>query len=213
MALTPLSVSAYPNVPNLPGVPALARLAGANLPLPVLAFADFLGLSIGPPQWGIFTLGGSPVFVVDSVVEVDISADVDVPTYPMESGAFQTYNKVQMPVASKVLMTVGGNQAKRAAFTSALETAKLSLAPYAIITPEITYPSVTITHYEFVRSATSGVSLITAQVWLSEIRVTATSALVNTGGTNGADSSTVGTVQTVPVTSQQLPPITNTGAN
>ena len=212
MALTPISVSPYPNVPDLPGVPALARLAATVVPLPVLAVADMVGLSFGTPQWGLFTLAGTPYFIVDTIVSVELEADADVPKYPQEAGAFQNYNKVQMPFTAKITMATSGSQAKRQAFIAALQAAKDSLTLYSVVMPEYTFQNVTVNHYEFDRSAQGGVSLITATIWITEVRLTATSTTSSTASPNGAAAQSGGTVQTIPVTVQQLPPISAAGA-
>ncbi len=212
MALVPVSVAQYPNVPDLPGVPALARLAATVAPLPVLAVADMLGLSFGTPQWGLFTTGGTPYFTVDTIVSVELQADADVPTYPQEAGAFQNYNKVQLPFTAKITMATGGRQAKRQAFLEALKAAKDSVTLYSVVMPEYTFQNVTVNHYEFERSAQQGASLITATIWITEVRLTATSTTTNTASPNGAAAQSGGTVQTIPVTVQQLPPITAAGA-
>lgn len=237
MALTPIPVSAFPNVPALPGVPSLARIIGANVPLPVLSVADSLGLSIGQSAWGIFDQFGSLLINASSFVDMDFSADSDVPTYPLEGGAFQNYNKVNLPYVVKVTLALSGSftiigaanalasgtllgalnglsgNTSRTNFLASLDATQNSTALVNVVTPEITYANTTITHREFSRSADQGATLLTVSLWFSQINLAATSTVINAASTNGASSQGAGTVQTIPVTSSQLPPIAATGAN
>ena len=205
MPLSPLTVSPYPNVPALPGVPALARLAAAYVPPPLLALADSFGLSIADSQWGVFDKNNAQVLAVDNVVGVDFAGDAEVPTYPQEQGAFGSYNKVQEPYQAQVTFTCGGSEAKRAAFLSGLETLRLSLDLYTVVTPERVYENANVVHYDWSRRFDKGVTLIEAVVALSEIRITATSTYTPAASQNGAAQQNGGTVQTTPYTAAPLP--------
>ena len=218
----------FPNVPAVPGVPALLRQVGAALPLPVLAVADALGLgSLFQPQWGLY-LGGTPVLTAQSVVAVAYQKDVRVSNYPIEEGAFASYNKVQMPFVGKVTYTVGGafspnigaalgatsilsaigdltGASAASTFLAAVDAAANSLQLYDLVTPEMTYANVNVTHYDYQRSARNGATMLTVDVWVEEIRQAPAPAFSSTQSPNGSNPSSGGTVQTVPVTSESLP--------
>lgn len=232
-----MSGTIFPNVPNLPGVPALAREVGANFPLPVLAVADNIGLNFLKPAWGIYDQNNNLVLQASSFVKMELAADSDVPTYPMEGGAFQSYNKVNLPYTVKVTVALSGEASiantassvatgtvsgflngitgttSRANFINAAATAQASTALYSIVTPEVTYTDQTIVHREFRRTAEQGATLLQIDLWFSLINLTATSTVSNSAATNGAAAQSNGTVQTIPVTSTQLPAIQAAGAN
>jgi len=178
----------YPIVPPLPGVPPLPTpLGGLNIPLPGLVFADVLGLgalSIQRPQWGIYTTTGQPILAVDSVFAVEYARDYRISDYPQEFGAFQSYNKVQLPYQAKVTFLISET---RTDFLNAVEQACASLAMVSVITPEVNYPSANLIHYNFRREAVQGVTLVRVDVWVMEVRVTAGVMLTpNSAATPGA---------------------------
>jgi hypothetical protein len=112
---------------------------------------------------------------VDSVNSFEYTRDYKVSDYPQEQGAFQSYNKVQVPYQSKVTFVAAGT---RTTLLNIMEPIAASLALVVIVTPEISYPSANITHYGIrPRQSTSGPAMVYVDVWFEEIRVTAGVAL------------------------------------
>lgn len=58
--------------------------------------------------------------VVASTIEFDFEANYHISDYPQEQGAFQSYNKVQMPFDCRVRLACGGTIAQRQAFLNSL---------------------------------------------------------------------------------------------
>lgn len=203
----------YPNVPNVPGVPSLLRLASASLPLPVLAVADGLGLQsfLTPIRWGIFQ-GGAPVITVDTVLEMGMERDFEISDFPIEQGGFASYNKIARPYNGRIRVAVGGNTTSLSAFFTTLDAIVADLNLYQIVTPEYVYSNANVKHYDYHRKRRSGVTLVQADIWLEEIRPVATAVYASTQSVNGAAQTSGGTAPIIPVTSQQLPPITAAGA-
>jgi hypothetical protein len=179
MPMPNLPVVQFPNVPDLPGVPAVLRVLGA----PVLASANAVlitaglgqfALGLSKPVWGVFDASGNPVAVSDSVVDLDFKADSRIANYPQEAGAFSSYNKVQTPNESRVLLACGGTVADRVAFLVAIEAAKQSTDLYSIVTPEATYLSMNIVGYGLHRTARDGANLLLVALNIEEVRVNAT---------------------------------------
>lgn len=208
-----MTVSLYPQVPNVPGVPALLRLASNSIPLPALNALNVLGIRIGNPLWGIYDSGGGLALAVDSVVEVGASEDSEVPTYPLEKGTFASYNKVAHPVTNKVRVAVGGNDATRAAFLSTLKRIKNDLNLYTIQTPETAYTNANVVHFDYHREQRHGATLLTVDIWFTEIRIQATATFSSSRSVNGSDVSQTGYVQPNAITVQQLPAINAAGVN
>lgn len=214
MPLPNIPVPAFPNVPIAPGVPPVLRSIGkVQDDLIVLAADAFIIYSMFQgPQWGIFDQSGNPVLVGDSVIGMDYRKGYRVADYPIEPGAFESYNKVQTPYDAKITISITGGgllaipgtqKPMRTAFLDALEVACASTNLYAVATPEKNYPNANLIDYGYRRTAEQGVSRIEVDIWLQEIRQAPAAQFTKTAATSGADPVNDGTVQaTTPTTSQ-----------
>lgn len=128
--------------------------------------------------WGIVD-GADLAIAPDSIVAVEVKKEYNLPNYPMEDGAFQSYNKVKEPYDIKVKMSIGGNAAKLDAFLKTLDVLVASLKLYDVVTPDAMYVNANIHHYDFQRTATNGVGLLTVTVWAKEIRTDIIVAFAN----------------------------------
>ncbi len=146
------------------------------------------------PQWGIFDASGTPVVQPDSIFGFEYRVDFRVSDYPVEQGGFGTYDKVSLPYGVKIAMTKGGADADRAQFLNAIQAAVASLDLYTVVTPEISYASANVVHYDYARQSRAGATLLTVDVWLEEVRVTGTSQTSNTAVPSGADPAQGGTI-------------------
>jgi hypothetical protein len=188
------------------GVPPLLNQATAIANTVSLLVSDALYIQslFAPPQWGVAEAGSSSfVLQPDSVISFEIKDELRVSDYPMEPDGFQAYNKVQVPVEIRLTMTKGGSEDDRSAFISSLEQITNVVDPlYDIWTPERVYPNFTIHHYDYRRSATNGVGLLTVEVWFVWIPTApnATGGVANPASPSGASPTTTGTVQPQPAT-------------
>jgi hypothetical protein len=154
-------------------------------------------------RWGIYTTGGAaPLLQADSVGSVEYAQDYRISDYPQEKGAFESYNKVQVPFQAKVEFLLNVN---REPFLQAIGAKLASLDLVQVVTPEISYPSANLTHYGYRRTARNGVTLIAVDVWVEEVRVTATTTLANTASPNGTDPVNDGPQQPTDTTTNQDP--------
>ena len=192
----------YPNVPPLPGVPPLLRAPGAMFSTPPLLSSDTASdpQNSFASQWGIFDQDGNQVLQADSVISFDFKHEFEVSDFPIEDGGFTSYNKVAIPYQPRVVFSRGGTDADRTDFLLALEDLVADTNLYDVVTPEVTYPNANVRHYDYRRTSKEGVTLITANVWLEEIRVTVSSAFSNTKQPSGADTVDDGQIQPVTVT-------------
>lgn len=188
------------------GIPALLnQVASVSNPVS-LVFSDVkgvLGLFAGP-QWGIFNQDGSIALQPDSIISLDFKREWSIPNYPVEQGAFETYNKVALPSDTNIRMTKGGTDIERQNFLIQVSALAGSLTLYNVAMPEGTLIlNVNIIRFDFRRTSTNGVGLLTVDVALREIRVTATAAFSSTAAPSGANPANDGSVQPqVPTTSQ-----------
>jgi Na+-translocating ferredoxin:NAD+ oxidoreductase RnfD subunit len=191
----------FPNVPNVPGVPAILRSvtvpsAGAilNVILGGVAASIF-----GPVVWGIFDQAGNEILLPDSFLDIDFKNDVRVSSYPQESGAFASYNKVNTPYDCRVKMAIGADKATRTAFLDQVDAMLKSIDLYTVITPEKTYMNAALQNYSYRRESSSGVSMITVDLWFLEVRTTGTAQFSAVAQPSGASPVSDGQVQTYEV--------------
>jgi hypothetical protein len=196
----------FPNVPDVPGVPPVNRPPGAPAPQPQVLTGDAPPpYAATPAQWGIFDQNGAPVVLADSVIVFDFRKEYRASNFPIENGAFASYNKVQMPFIGKMAFAKGGTDADRASFLASIQSAcdatnpgdPLSLALFTIVTPEVSYPNVTLTNYDYMRRALNGVTLLNVDVWCEEVRPTAPAQFSSTQAPDGAGTVDDGQVQPV----------------
>lgn len=145
----------------------------------------------GGPQWGIFKDGQS-VIKADSVGEFGVKKEWTISDYPVEEGAFQSYNKVYVPFDARIQFRAGGSVDNRQALLDSIEAIAGDLLLYDAVMPEKTYQSVNVVHYDLRRQYDKGLGILIIDVYLEEVRDTAdaefTSAAADTS-TEGAPAS------------------------
>jgi hypothetical protein len=203
----------------IPGIPPLLNNASAvfnNVSLVESDAAEILGM-FAAPQWGIFDQTGMPVILGDSTIAFDFTGDANVSKYPVEAGGFADYNKVQVPFSAKYTFSKGGSVAERADFLNAVDAAKKSLYLFVALTPEVAYQNINVDHYDVKRTAKSGVTLLTVDVWCEEIRqapalqfsnapTAAPTPITNPANPEAADPVQDGTIQPSVASSQTSTP-------
>lgn len=186
----------FPNVPKLPGVPQLLR--SPNFPAspgPVLgsavAAARLLLALIQQPKWGIYKqtpepttdADGIPTVVVrgrlepvitpDNILDFGYRNEYDISDYPVEEGAFMSYNKVGNPYEASVRFSKGGTESQRRDFLKQIEVVVASLDKFYIMTPERTYKDVNAYRFEVTRRGAGGAYFLTeVDLYFREVRTT-----------------------------------------
>ena len=130
-------------------------------------------------QWGIFDSANKLAVKPDSIISLDFKKDWNLPRYPMELGAFQSYNKVAEPYDVRVRMTLGGTTADHTKFLAQVVKIAASFDLYNVVTPDVIYKNANVFHYDYHRSATNGVGLLTVDLYLAAIRNTIVPAFAN----------------------------------
>lgn len=163
---------------------------------------DLIG-EIAPPgaQWGVFSGGGS-VISADTVTSLDYKQEWAISDYPVERGAFESYDKVALPYDARVRFAAGGAAANREALLSSIAAVAGTTEVFDVVTPEAVYISATISHYNYTRTARQGLGLLQVDLWLLQV-------VQNAGGgqataqPDGAGQLNAGTVQpTLPSSTQ-----------
>jgi hypothetical protein len=234
MAMTPIATPTFPDVPRASGVPSVFRSPVIQTITTIrLLQADVrtIGGMFFGPEWGIFTTGGQPFAIPNSFVSVDYRKEFRISDYPVESGGFQSFNKVATPFDVRVRFAISGPSSStfgdignlltgsqgttRSDFLTQVDLACKSLDLFSVVTPDATYPSVNIVHYDYRRERQNGVGIILVDVWCQEVRVTATTQFSDTKSPEGALNQSGGTVQGQPPTPDQQAsvPLTPAQAN
>jgi hypothetical protein len=193
------------NVPNVAGVPSvLFGALGGNLVslLAGDALALFAG-AIGISPWGIY-YGGIPVVLADNVAAFSYKRGATIADYPIEGGAFVSYDKVQTPFDARFTFTAGGSQIKRQAFLAGLEALVGDTNTYNVVTPDAVYAGVNIVNVDYQRTAVNGVGLVTASVWALQVRSAPLALLTNVIDPSSAGQVNGGPVQVSPASAVQI---------
>lgn len=202
----------YPNVPVFPGVPPVLRVGGApdDAPAPMMADAPEVAAAASL-AWGIYDGQGTIVLQPDSVNTLEFQREFRVEDYPLEQGAFETYNKVALPYEARVTMTKGGSVEDRKQFLGTVDALSFDTNLYSLVTPEETYLNANLTHYTYSRSVSNGAGLITVELTVQEVRITTAPQFSNSKSPSGADAVNDGSVQ--PTTWQEDTSIAGDGSD
>lgn len=173
---------------------------------PNILTTNLAGLGIIPPLWGIFSKQGRSVIAFDNVIAFEYREDWALADYPIEQGAFKTYDKVHTPFHIRMVVSGGRQFSNRQAFLQSIIPVASSVDLYDVVTPELTYLDCNVVHYDYDRRADRGAGLIQVAIWLSQV-----SLIENVNPTNaaakqpsGAPLVVGGQVQAVPTTSPVL---------
>jgi hypothetical protein len=202
-----LSNPLYPNVPALPGVPPVFRgpLNPANRAAtgPPALTQDAKAIAATPAAWGLYTPRGALALAVDSIFSLEPNREYRLSDYPVEQGGFAHYNKVATPGELRVVVTKGGSDADRAAFLSALDVIVASIDLINVVTPDTAFTDINIFRYDYRRNAQNGVTLLTVELQMLEIRQSVQTKYSDSKAPSGADLKNDGPVQpTTPAVTQ-----------
>lgn len=180
----------------------------------IVEAANTLGLDLLNPldsDWMILDDTGSPVIIPDTVPRFEYRGEARVSNYPIEKGAFETYNKVQDPFDIRMMMVCAGlnyaqniiqsiglnlgqQNMQRSAFLDTLDYMKQTTDLFTIVTPDKTYENVNMVHFDFRRETTNGATMLLVEAWFEEIRVQASATYTQTASPSAADPVDLGTV-------------------
>ena len=169
------------------------------------------------PDWGIFLNGtqvvGQNINNIINIVsglgsgnflDLDYRAHFAISNYPVEQGAFQSYNKVQTPYEVAVTVTAGGTIANRALLLSQVQAIIGTTDLYTVIMPEGSLESLNPIAYTYHRRHDSGLGLLIVTIIFQQVRPAGDPQFSTTSNPNttGAAASTTGAVTPItnPVT-------------
>ncbi len=178
----------------------------------VLEGLDALGVNLlGSPntQYAIVTTGSSvPVVTPDTIMRLNYRGEQRISDYPVEQGAFSSYNKVAQPFDLRMTLVCGGRNyyqdatqkldqylngllgtsfgqpMSRADFLQAMEDMLASTALFDVVTPDFTYEKLNLVHFDYSKTSTDGAVQIIADCGFREVRETVTATFTNSGQIN-----------------------------
>lgn len=213
-----------PDVPNVPGVPPLTSYSTTTFGLVLSDVASFVQLAL-PSPWGVFLGGQAIIMpasvlgsfavgnlaplqsiasllgvpnilpVIASTIEFEFKQDWPISDYPQEQGAFQSYNKVELPSEVRLKLACGGAPSTRRVFLDTCQAIAKSFDLFDIATPEIVFTSMSAHHLDWRRAARNGVQLIVVDLWFEKVQVTSTATFTTTQQPGNAGQQSIGAVQ------------------
>lgn len=149
-------------------------------------------------RWGVFQ-NGAPVVICDSVQDLSYRREWAVSDFPVEGGAFMSYDKVALPFDIRIRFNAG-SAAARAALLASLNAIAPTTRTYDVVTPDAIYNSVTVSHMDYHRAANKGLGLLSIEVWFLWVNQQSSLANApgNTASPSGASPAPGGTVQPTP---------------
>jgi hypothetical protein len=174
------------------------------------------------PQWGIFLDGvqvvgqglNSPLNIVTGIgtsnfLDLDYRAQFAISNYPVEQGAFQSYNKVQTPYNVGVTITAGGSVANRLALLNQVQAIIGTVDEYTVMMPEGSLVGLNPISYGYSRRHDSGVGLLVVHIMFEQVRPAGDPVFSTTGTASNTGAAAPNTGGPAPITN----PITGFAAS
>lgn len=163
----------FPNVPFLAGAPQIVRsllFQPANqVTLGAQAQHGLWASSQVAPSWGVFDQNGNKVINPDNIYAFSDRSEWRISDYPVQKGAFSSFNKVIVPPYETLRMTKGGSLTQRTAFLKSIDRIVGDTNLYYILTPEKTYLSVNVTRSELIRRSSEGAYFLEVDIYFRTI--------------------------------------------
>ncbi len=170
----------FPNIPNVPGVPAVGRTntkvallePGNVFSAAVLRVPYLQGIlqAASSEKWGLYDKQGLLALEPTTVVDINRSSSSKIARFPVESGSYANYNKVQESDEVIITMIKSGTYSELSDFISRLESIKKDLNLYDVVTPEKTILNINVESFDYPRTISDGVTLISFTISAVEIR-------------------------------------------
>lgn len=165
-------------VPKLPGVPALPSYS--PLSNVVLAATNILSFVLGAPVWGIFDINKAvEIIKPSSFLGLEVRSNSKISDFPVEKGAFASYNKVTDPLEITVRMCKGGSSSDRLAFRKSIETLKGALTLCYVLSPDGAFPRMNIVGYSYRQETDKGAYILIVEIHLRQVREVTVSYTTN----------------------------------
>ncbi len=185
---------------------------------------DVVGIDLlnpGSSQWQILdSTTGSIIITPDTVPRFEFKGSRQISDYPVEQGAFDTYNKVAEPYEIRMLMTcsglnyaqsafnalglnIGASYMDRSDFIDSLEYMLDTTDTFSIVTPDKTYENANLVSFDYKKETRENAVMLVVNAVFHEVRqatgslyTNSLSPSVNSASPSAADPLNSGTLQT-----------------
>lgn len=168
----------------------------------IAELGDLVGIDVLNPQssdWAILDAKTNAIVIQpDTVPRFEYRNEERVADYPMEQGAFASYNKVATPYQIRMVMvcsgtnftqqavnalglSIGSQPMGRGDFLSTLDYMLDTTDLMTIVTPDATYNNATLDHYDYRKESNNGATMLIVEAWFREVRLTAGSTYSSSG--------------------------------
>lgn len=197
-------------------------MGSASLLAGIADVAGAIGIDVLNPlasDWHVLNNDGSIAVTPDTVPRFEFRGESRISDYPVEQGAFASYNKVATPFEIRMQMIVSGiNYAQKAVSALGLnfgqqfmtrpdflDTMDYMLGTtdlFTIVTPDKVYKNANLEHYDFRKESRNGAIMLIVEAWFREVRVTGSASYSNGSNSSSPSASSpvnIGSVQTFPL--------------
>jgi hypothetical protein len=209
MSTIPPILSGIPTLPPGVATGALALVTSAALSAAGGLQAFLWQSAQTPPAWGVFDANGNQVLFPDSVLDFTQRQEYDIANFPIQEGAFASYNKVIRPFEISVRFRKTANVLERQSFLQDIAGLSASLNLYTVRTPEAQYGNVNLERYEVIRHGARHAYALEVDCYFVQI-LQVTPQYTNTAVTlpnatpaSAQPTDSVGNLYLVPPTTQQ----------
>lgn len=163
-------------------------------------------------KWGIYAHGSETLLMgFNSVVEMAVTGESVVSDYVIETGSFESYNKVEMPNTYNLRMSQDGSLETRSLTLDWLSAQIKDTELFDILTPEKVWQKVTLISFKNNRNSDSGAAMLVVDCIFQEIREK-DATYSNNKTAKAENKETTPTVKTSPVETRTvqataLPPL------
>ncbi len=181
----------------------------------ILLVADAVSVvsSFLTSDWGIFLNGvqvvgqGVGSFIANlsgigsgNFRDLAFRSAFDISKYPVENGAFMSYNKVQKPYDVAVTVTAGGSNINRQILLAQIEAIIGSLDLYDVIMPEGPIKGLNPVGYALQRQHDRGLGLLMVEIFFEQVRPAGDPTYSTTGTPTNIAASAATTGGATPIT-------------
>lgn len=121
-------------------------------------------------RWNITDKDGQPLITFTSFLELEYHDESKVLEHPVEEGGFYTYNKIETPVEVSVMLAIAGKNEDLQRILTTLDELVSSTKLINVETPIKLIASNTLVSYDFILKKDDGISLLTVNLALREVR-------------------------------------------
>lgn len=121
-------------------------------------------------QWTLLSEGGGQLVQFSSLLDIDILNEGQALSYPVEEGAFMTYNKVQSPLDIRVTLAKMGLPFEFADILKTLDKYQAEALKLSAVTPSAYFDSLTLQSYSHRHESRQNANMLTVELHLVEVR-------------------------------------------